>query len=190
VSACLSFADDPGYVNAVCEKIKADIAAFKPDHLLLSYHGLPVRHVKKISASCEGNGQCSLAATSSNQLCYRRQAYLTSEMIKARLANVWPAEKISVGFQSRLNSKWIQPFSDEFYRQLPKQGVRRLLVACPSFVADCLETLEEVAMRGRAEFVLNGGEDLRLVPCVNESDAWVGAARDIVSAAKYWTPLG
>jgi ferrochelatase len=86
-----------------------------------------------------------------------------------------------VSFQSRLKgAPWIRPFSDEFYRSLPKQGVKKLAVVCPSFVADCLETLEEVRIRGKEEFVEHGGEDLVLIPSLNSEDLWVKGITQIV----------
>jgi ferrochelatase len=162
---------------------------FQPDHILLSYHGLPIRHMKKISRACAGQGDCSLQTTAENQNCYRRQCYLTSKLIGEGLKRElgWSAEQLAVGFQSRLDNRWIRPFSDDFYRDLPKQGVKRLLVACPSFVADCLETLEEVAIRGRDDFRTHGGDDLKLVPCLNDSDDWVKAAADIARRSGLWT---
>ena len=164
---CRGFSQHPGFISAVSENIALEIERFQPDYLLLSYHGLPIRQ----------------AGT------YRDQCFATSEAITDNLVarGAWPKEKITVGFQSRLNNRWIQPYSDYFYRTLPARGVRRLLVACPSFVADCLETLEEVAIRGRDEFRAHGGEELRLAPCLNDSPGWVKAAADIFCDSNYWT---
>ena len=163
---CRGFFRHPGFIECVTKKIVTEIETFQPDHLLLSYHGLPMRQVGSYRDEC-------LATT----------AAISEELDKR---GAWPKEKVSTGFQSRLNERWIQPFSDHFYRTLPAQGVRKLLVACPSFVADCLETLEEVAMRGRDEFCAHGGGDLRLVPCLNDFDEWVNAVADIVRDQNYW----
>ncbi len=163
---CRSFSERPEFIRAVSSGVAREIATFRPDHVLLSYHGLPIRQA--------GN--------------YREECLATSRAITDELVrqNVWTEDKISTGFQSRLTNRWIQPFSDYFYRTLPSQGIKRLLVACPSFVADCLETLEEVAMRGREQFIEHGGEDLRLVPCLNDSPEWITAAAHIVRDTKSW----
>ncbi len=163
---CRSFSAHPGFIKSVAENIAREIETFRPDSLLLSYHGLPIRQVGT----------------------YRDECFATSSAIIEQLSAraQWSKDKTLTGFQSRLNNRWIQPFSDDFFRTLPSQGVRRLLVACPSFVADCLETLEEVAMRGREEFRLHGGEDLKLVPCLNDSPMWVNAVADIVRDPNYW----
>ncbi len=191
-----SFAESSKVAEVWSELIVAAARDFKPDHLLLSYHGLPIRHVKKISTACNGQGACSLTATAENKRCYRRQCYLTSDAIKLALfcrhrnEITFSPRDVSVAFQSRLTSGWIQPFSDEFYLTATKKlGVKRLLVACPSFVADCLETLEEVAMRGREEFISRGGEDLRLVPCLNNNVQWVDAAGEIARDKTKWQKL-
>jgi ferrochelatase len=82
-------------------------------------------------------------------------------------------DQYEVCFQSRLGPGWIKPFTDQFYRSLPKQGVKKIAVISPSFTADCLETLEEIKIRGREEFIENGGEDLYLVPSLNTEDVWI-----------------
>ena len=163
---CRSFSAHPGFINAVTENIAREIEVFHPDCVLLSYHGLPIRQVGG----------------------YRDECFATSSAIVEQLSTraQWPKDKTLTGFQSRLNNRWIQPFSDHFFRTLSSQGVRRLLVACPSFVADCLETLEEIAMRGREEFCFHGGEDLKLVPCLNDSPMWVKTVTDIVRDPNYW----
>jgi ferrochelatase len=94
----------------------------------------------------------------------------------------------TIGFQSRLGrTPWIKPYTDEILPKLVEQGVKRLLVSCPSFVADCLETLEEIGIRAREDFMEAGGEDLRLVPCVNANEQWVDAAASMVAAAENTT---
>lgn len=182
-----SYPDDSGFIGSVAHSVTRAAEDFEPDFYLFSYHGLPIRHVKKISAQCSGTGPCSLSDTSWNQRCYRRQCYKTTEALVAAL-KLRP-EQYAVGFQSRLSQNWIQPFSDDHYRELPKKGVKRLLVVAPSFTADCLETLEEIAIRGREEFKLHGGDELELVPCVNSSELWVQAVRDMIHEPSLWQAL-
>jgi ferrochelatase len=117
--------------------------------------------------------------TKANRHCYRAQCYATSRQLAARLGlqqGQW-----SVSFQSRLGrTPWIRPYTDIVLPELAKRGVKRLLVFCPAFVADCLETLEEVAIRGRDQFRAEGGEDLQLVPSLNSSEPWVEALATMV----------
>jgi ferrochelatase len=181
-----SYEDHPAFIQAIAQQVKEAAKDFHPDHYLLSYHGLPLSHLQKANAECVG-GDCSLRLSSSNQDCYRRQSFQTSSALAKELQ--LRTGQYSVGFQSRLSGRWIEPYSDTFYEELPKKGVRRLLVACPSFTADCLETLEEVGMRGREQFIASGGEDLKLVPCVNDSKIWVAGVKAMMANTQLWEPL-
>ena len=152
------------------------------DHLLLSFHGLPERHLHKRdpsgshclkSADCCQRAEGAVLAT-----CYRAQCLKTAEGF-ARLAGLAP-EQWSVGFQSRLGrAKWIEPYTEARLDELAARGVKKLLVMCPAFVADCIETLEEIGDRGREQFLAAGGEELRLVPCLNEHEVWVAALTEL-----------
>jgi len=145
------------------------------DHLLFSFHGLPERHLKKSDPTkehCLTVSNCCQSPSSAHQYCYRHQCYRTAEEF-ARAAKV-PAGKWSVSFQSRLGKDpWLKPYTDFELERLPKEGVKRLLVMSPAFVADCLETIEELGIRGKASFLGAGGENFQLVPCLNEHPAWI-----------------
>ncbi len=182
-----SYEDHPGFVASVAEQITQAAQNFKPDYYLFSYHGLPISHVKNISSTCDGVGDCSLQQTEQNKYCYRRQCYSTTGAIVRHLR--LDRNQFTVGFQSRLTKGWIQPFTDEIYKALPQKGVRKLLVACPSFTADCLETLEEIGIRAREEFRAHGGDDLKLVPCVNSEDSWVNTVVAMVREKRLWQSL-
>ncbi len=94
------------------------------------------------------------------------------------------ADNWSVSFQSRLGRRpWIQPYTDERLDQLPREGVENLAVMCPAFVADCLETLEEIGIRAREQFLAAGGKRLTLIPCLNSHDVWVEAVAELVASA-------
>jgi ferrochelatase len=122
---------------------------------------------------------CCKEINQANQNCYRAQSFATARALAERLGI--KDGQYEVAFQSRLKgAPWIRPFSDDFYRELPKRGVKKLVVVSPSFVADCLETLEEVQMRGKEEFVENGGDDLVLIPSLNAEEPWVEAVGQIV----------
>lgn len=147
------------------------------DHVLLSFHGLPERHLHKLDSHnhCLTSEDCCQAPPSEVlNTCYRAQCMRTAEGFAA-LAGLKP-EQWSVSFQSRLGrAKWIEPYTEERLDELAQQGVKKLLVMSPAFVADCIETLEELGLRGREQFIAAGGEDLQLIPCLNASPEWAQA---------------
>lgn len=170
------------YLNAVAEVSKKYLKDVSWDLVLFSFHGLPERQVMKTDLSkqhCLRTHHCCDQINEANQNCYRAQSYATARALAKKLG--LKDNQYEVGFQSRLKgAPWIRPFSDDFYRELPKRGIKRLAVVSPSFVADCLETLEEVQMRGKEEFVENGGEDLTLIPSLNSEEVWVDAICQMV----------
>jgi len=179
------FHADPRFIAAFALAVRPALDAFRPDHLLLSYHGLPERQVKATDASgrhCLATASCCDAVTAVNARCYRAQSFATSRALCSALG-VAP-ERTSVAFQSRLGrTPWIRPFTDERLPELYAAGVRRLAVACPSFVADCLETLEEIGIRAREQWRELGGEALALLPCPNAHPAWVDAVAAMIREA-------
>jgi ferrochelatase len=169
------FYEEPGFLRSLAEAARPALAAFRPDHVLLSFHGLPERHVRKSdrsAAHCLARAECCDAVVDANRDCYRAHCFATARGLAARLE--LPAGGWSVAFQSRLGrTPWIRPYTDLRLPELARDGVRRLAVACPSFVADCLETLEEIGIRARAQWRELGGEELLLVPCPNAHPLWV-----------------
>lgn len=145
------------------------------DHLLMSYHGIPERHIHmadRTRAHCLQRADCCERAHPAHATCYRAQCFATTSAFTARAG--LRAEQYSVSFQSRLGKDpWLRPFTDEILAELPQRGIKRLLVMSPAFVADCLETLEELAMRGRETFLAAGGESFELIPCLNTHPAWI-----------------
>jgi len=178
------FHDDPGFVAAFAAVARPALETFRPDHVLLSYHGLPERQVRRADASgrhCLASPGCCDALGPPNRACYRAQCFATSRALAAALGLA--AERHSVSFQSRLGREpWIRPYTDERLPALAQAGVRRLAVLCPAFVADCLETLEEIGIRAREQWLALGGEDLLLVPSLNASPRWVEAVAALVRA--------
>jgi ferrochelatase len=176
----------PGFISSSVEVAKETLKEFKSDHVLFSFHGLPERHVKRTAPKvthCMEDKSCCEVVDERNPDCYRAQCYGTAKLIAKELG--LKESDYSIGFQSRLGrTPWIQPFTDHLFESLPKQGKKRLAVFCPSFVADCLETLEEIQIRGRAQFRAAGGEDLTLVPCVNSSAPWAKALSQHVAGQK------
>ncbi len=171
-----AFFDRPEFIESFRQVIERELAKRPYDYLLFSFHGLPVRQVKRTDRSpgkthCFATPACCDQMTDANRDCYRAQCFQTARSLGGVLG--LPPERYGVSFQSRLGrTEWIKPYSDVLYEELPRKGIRRIAVACPAFVADCLETLEEVALRGRETFVQAGGEDLFLVPSLNSDDTW------------------
>ncbi len=146
------------------------------EHYLFSYHGLPESQIRRRPA-CRINSDCCKKALSCEENCYRAQCFRTTEIIAKDMG--LSAEQWSLSFQSRLGrAKWIGPSTEETLQHLGSAGVKRLAVLCPSFVADCIETLEEIRIAGRERFIQAGGEDLYLVPCVNDDTQWVADFAD------------
>jgi len=145
------------------------------DHLLFSYHGLPERHLRKTDPTgkhCLARADCCLTPSAVHATCYRAQVFRTTEAF-VRCAGV-PASKYSVAFQSRLGrDRWLRPYTAAELARLAQAGVKRLRVVCPAFVADCLETLEEIGTRGRETFLSAGGAEFQLIPCLNDHPRWL-----------------
>lgn len=180
------FYDQPEYLDALAASARPYLEQ-DFDHLLLSFHGLPERHIRKLVKPLDP--QHDLRAPSSQgvrddvlALCYRSQCLRTAEAFAAR-AGLRP-EQWSVSFQSRLGrDKWIEPYTEARLDELAAQGVKKVLVMCPAFVADCIETLEEIGMRGREQFEAAGGQELQLVPCLNSQPQWVTALAQLAERA-------
>ncbi len=171
------FFDQPEYIDALVESVKPYLA--QPfDHLLLSFHGLPERHLHKTdptgSHCLKTTDCCQRAEGAVLASCYRAQC-IQSAAAFAERAGLSP-EQWSVSFQSRLGrAKWIEPYTEAHLEELAAKGVKKLLVMCPAFVADCIETLEEIGDRGREQFIEAGGQELQLIPCLNTHEHWVQA---------------
>lgn len=172
---------DAGFIDACAHIIDDQLKTRSYDHVLFSYHSVPTRHIKKLdpSAHCRMSDSCCDEINATNQNCYRAQCHATSRAIAAVLG--LRPDQYTTCFQSQLGKdEWIGPSFDGLMDELPKRGIKTVAVACPSFVADCLETLEEIGITGAEEFREAGGEVLTLIPCVNEHPRWISAAADLV----------
>lgn len=182
----LSFVDpfynDPQYLNALADVIKPFLA--EPyDHMLFSYHGIPQRHIRKSDITgnhCLQSENCCDVASPAHAHCYRHQVFTTTGLI-TEILDI-PKDKYSLSFQSRLGKGWLTPFTDFRLAELPAEGIKKLLILCPAFVSDCLETLEEIEIRGREIFMEAGGESFKMIPCLNVNPLWVKAVAGYVSA--------
>ncbi|MBK9383751.1 MAG: ferrochelatase [Planctomycetes bacterium] len=175
------FYDDPGFLDAWAAVARGVLDEVRPEVVLLSFHGLPERHLKKSAHGplCLSGPSCCDALTQENRSCYRAQCFATARGLRERLQLAPEASPIA--FQSRLGrTPWIRPYTDELLRELRSRGIRRIAVLCPAFVADCLETLEEIAIRAAEEWQHQGGELLRLVPSLNAHPTWVRAAANLL----------
>ncbi len=170
-----SFYNHPDYIRVLSEKIKSNIEGVDYDHILFSYHGIPERHIRKTDPTkshCKIDGSCCNTPSKAHEFCYRHQCFETTKKVVEYL-NL-PEGKYSNSFQSRLGGDpWLKPYTDFEFERLPKEGKKNLVVITPAFVADCLETLEEIAMEGEEEFKEAGGEEYKHVPCLNDDDSWV-----------------
>jgi ferrochelatase len=174
------------YLEAVAKVSRKYLENEKYEMAVFSFHGVPERQVKKTDKTgsyCLQAKDCSLSIVEANADCYRAQCYYTARKVAEKLQI--PEDKYRVAFQSRLGrTPWIKPYSDELYRELPKQGINKAVVLCPSFVADCLETLEEVSVRGDEEFQMHGGEKLTLIPSLNAEPEWVDAVVELLESGR------
>ncbi len=173
------FYKDPRYIDAVGAASGETLDAFRPDFSLFSFHGLPERHLKRLHAACFATENCCAEINENNQNCYRAQCFRTAHEV-ARTLDI-PNDRYSIAFQSRLGrTPWIQPYTDVVIQGMPARGIQRLAVFCPSFVADCLETLDEIENREKDRFLNAGGAELRLIPSLNDHPAWVSAAAGMI----------
>ena len=167
------------YIEALAEVTRKYLENNPCDHLLFSYHGVPERHLRKTSPTpahknIVENTSCCNPYSEEGKYCYRSHCFETTRLLVEKLG--LQEGTYSQSFQSRLgNDKWITPFTADKIAQLAQQGVKKLAVITPAFVTDCVETLEEIEMAGGKTFRENGGEEFKMVPCLNDSDLWVQA---------------
>jgi ferrochelatase len=172
--------DAPDYISAM----KASAANYLNagyDHLLFSFHGVPERQIKKSDPTgchCLKVGNCCEVSSPAHATCYRAQCFKTVKAFVSR-ANI-PGNRYSVAFQSRLGrDPWLAPSTEDELQRLALTGVKRLLVICPAFVADCLETIEEIGIRGRKAFLDAGGKDFVRIPCLNGHSLWLATLENM-----------
>jgi ferrochelatase len=179
------FFADKGYTEALLTVCQEALSGVEGDYHLFSFHGLPVRHCTKsdpTGAHCHVVADCCDALVDANAYCYRAQCFETARKLAASLGV--PPDRYEITFQSRLGrAEWIKPYTNVRLVELAKRGIEHLVVHCPSFVADCLETDEEIGIRARADFIAAGGKALTLVPALNAHPAWVHAVAQMLRRA-------
>lgn len=175
-----NFADHPAFIEAFATKA-ASFSLDQYDHILFSYHGLPERQLRKADKGqwCLKKSDCCQTSCSENKACYAAQCFATTQGIVDRLK--MPNDRYSLCFQSRLGKEpWLQPYTSDVIQGLAKKGKKNVLVLCPSFICDCLETIYEIGEEYAAEFKHAGGEKLHLVPSLNDDPLWIKALTQIV----------
>lgn len=172
--------DHPKFIEAFAARgRKYNVADY--DHILFSYHGLPERQVDKVhnDGRC-ANHDCEHEVTEENRYCYKATAYATTRLLVEKL-NI-PKEKYTVCFQSRLDQKWLMPFSDKVVEECARKGMKKILVFSPAFTADCLETIIEIGDEYQEIFKEHGGEKVQLVESLNDHPTWIDCLKDLVIA--------
>lgn len=169
------FYNKPDYIKAMSDNIANHLSDFDYDHVLFSYHGIPERHILKSDVTkshCKIDGSCCERNSVAHHTCYRHQCFETTKEIAKALQ--LKEGTYSNSFQSRLlKDPWLKPYTDFELEKFPAQGKKKLAVVTPAFVSDCLETLEEIAMEGKEDFLKAGGTDYKHIPCMNDNDNWV-----------------
>jgi len=172
-----AFYNEEGYIKSMVNNIKKHIKDLDYEYLLFSYHGIPERHILKTDPTkthCKIDGSCCESTSIAHQTCYRHQCFETTKEI----ANLLKLKEgtYSNSFQSRLlKDPWLKPYTDFELKSFPDKGIKKLAVVTPSFVTDCLETLEEIEIRGKEEFENAGGKKFQYIPCLNDNEDWVVA---------------
>ena len=170
------------YLDALAESMRPHLA--QPfDKLLFSYHSIPKRHVTNFNAGtkahCLKQSDCCEGCHPVHDVCYRAQCLKTTAAVVERLG--LQPEQYAISFQSRLGpEKWLTPTTENELERMAREGVQRMLVVCPAFVSDCLETLEEIGIRGKEDFISWGGESLELIPCMNQHPMWIDALKQMI----------
>ncbi len=179
------FYQQPDYIDALLASAQPYLQE-EFDHLVFSYHGLPELHIRKLDTSkkhCLKQPDCCLKPHPAHNTCYRHQVIRTTELFVAKAG--FTEDKYSIAFQSRLGkAKWLTPNTEDVLRELAEKGLKKVLVICPAFVTDCLETLEEIAIRGEQAFKAAGGDSLTLIPCLNSHPMWVKSLTQIIHERK------
>jgi protoporphyrin/coproporphyrin ferrochelatase len=183
-----AFYNKPDYIKVLAESIQRHLEGFDYDHLLFSYHGIPKRHIRKTDITkshCKIDRTCCSTPSPAHEFCYSHQCYETTKLVTEYL-NI-PKEKYSQTFQSRLaGDKWLTPYTDVEINKMPEKGIKKLAVVTPAFVADCLETLEEIAMEANDEFIHHGGKEFMAIPCLNDEEEWCDLVANWIEK---WSPL-
>ena len=188
--------DHPAFIDAFCDVARPILEDQQPDKVLMSFHGIPQRHVRTVfdgqperdllgidgagGDHCLEKPDCCAEICPANRNCYSAHCYATARALASRL-ELSPGSW-EVSFQSRLGrDPWLFPYTDFRIEELPGEGIEKLAVFSPAFTADCLETVEEIGLRAREDFLAAGGKELRLIPSLNAESSWAEAVLSITA---------
>ena len=178
------FFDNEIYINAIANTIKPCIEKASFDKIVFSYHGIPKRQAKKTDVTgehCFSDDNCCEIAGDGSKDCYRSHTKIASDLTAKKLG--LSNDQWEVAYQSRLGPGWLTPFTDKRLAELPEEGKKNIAVLCPSFISDCLETLEEIDIRGRKTFFDAGGKNMTYIPCLNDSEDTINLLENLVKSA-------
>lgn len=178
------FFDNEIYINTLSNSIKPYIEKSSFDKIIFSYHGIPKRQAKKTDETgehCFSTGNCCEIESEGSKDCYRSHTRIASDLTAKKLG--LSEDQWEVAYQSRLGPGWLTPFTDRRLAELPEEGKENIAILCPSFISDCLETLEEIDIRGRKTFFDAGGRNMTYIPCLNDSEETVTLLENLVKTA-------
>ena len=178
------FFDNEIYINTLSNSIKPYIEKSSFDKIIFSYHGIPKRQAKKTDETgqhCFSTGNCCEIESEGSKDCYRSHTRIASDLTAKKLG--LSEDQWEVAYQSRLGPGWLTPFTDRRLAELPEEGKENIAILCPSFISDCLETLEEIDIRGRKTFFDAGGTNMTYIPCLNDSDETIALLENLVKTA-------
>ena len=178
------FFDNEIYINAIANTIKPCLEKASFDKIVFSYHGIPKRQAKKTDETgvhCFSDSNCCEIAGDGSKDCYRSHTRIASGLTAKKLG--LSDDQWEVAYQSRLGPGWLTPFTDKRLAELPEEGKKNIAVLCPSFISDCLETLEEIDIRGRKTFFDAGGKIMTYIPCLNDSEDTINLLENLVKSA-------
>jgi ferrochelatase len=170
-----AFYNHPDYIRVLSNSIQDSLKGKDWDHILFSYHGIPERHIRKSDVTkshCKIDGKCCSESSPAHEFCYRHHCYETTKKVVEYLE--LSEGTYSSSFQSRLAGQpWLKPYTDKVVENFAKSGIKKMAIVTPAFVSDCLETLEEIGMEAKDDFIEKGGEEFHVIPCLNDDIEWV-----------------
>ena len=178
------FFDNEEYINAMVNSIRPYIENKSYDKIIFSYHGIPKRQAKKTDETgehCFSTSNCCEIENDGSKDCYRSHTRIASDLTAKKLG--LKDDQWEIAYQSRIGPGWLTPFTDKRLAKLPEEGIDNIAILCPSFISDCLETLEEIDIRGRETFLKAGGKKMTYIPCLNDSEDTINLLENLVRAS-------
>ena len=178
------FFDNEEYINAMVNSIRPYVENKSYDKIIFSYHGIPKRQAKKTDETgehCFSTSNCCEVENDGSKDCYRSHTRIASDLTAKKLG--LKDDQWEIAYQSRIGPGWLTPFTDKRLAKLPEEGIDNIAILCPSFISDCLETLEEIDIRGRETFLKAGGKNMTYIPCLNDSEDTINLLENLVRAS-------